>query len=65
VNRISIFVLAGGSDACLAAIKDGHREVGLLLKTTAGRAQLVALFNLCNPTALSDEENQEVFEIGY
>lgn len=51
----------GGSAECLAVVVDGHKQIGELLKTPAGRRELESTFNLCGSGALENEKNQEQF----
>jgi len=50
----------GGSEACQAAIADGHRQIGIMFNTTAGRATLAALFGN-TPEWYADYNNQAQF----
>jgi hypothetical protein len=51
----------GGSQECLDVIVNGHQQVGELLQTPEGISQLSTQFNLCDPHALDDPNNQKVF----
>jgi serine protease 16 len=51
----------GGSQACLDAIVEGHKDVGEQLKSADGRRALESTFNVCKPGALEDEKNREQF----
>lgn len=51
----------GGSEKCLAAIKEGHASIKQQLQSAVGRAVLTKQFNLCIPNALEDEKNREQF----
>jgi thymus-specific serine protease len=51
----------GGSQACLDAIVDGHKDIGDQLQTAEGRSNLESVFNVCTPGALNDVRNREQF----
>lgn len=53
--------LVGGSDECLGVLTKGHEQVGHMLTSRGGRRELSRLFNLCNDSALEDEDNRRVF----
>jgi serine protease 16 len=51
--------IVGGSDECVAVIREGHETIGKLLSTSEGRDQLASLFNICGGgSSLEDEDNQ-------
>lgn len=51
----------GGSQQCLDVVADGHKEIGNLLQSSAGRTQLESLFNVCVKGSLDNKKNQEQF----
>lgn len=51
----------GGSDECLAIVKDGHKAISDLLLTADGRRKLEKDFNICKPFALEDKKAQKMF----
>jgi hypothetical protein len=51
----------GGSQQCLDVVVNGHKGIGELLNSQAGRTELESLFNVCVPGALEDKKNQEQF----
>jgi serine protease 16 len=53
--------LVGGSDACLAVVVDGHKQIGEKLETAAGRRELESTFNFCKPGTLEAPKNREQF----
>lgn len=53
--------IVGGSIECLESIVDGHKVIGEMLKSSAGRRELEKKFNVCKPLSLDNVRNQEEF----
>jgi serine protease 16 len=53
--------LVGGSDACLAIVVDGHKQIGEKLQSADGRKELESTFNFCHAGTLEDPKNREQF----
>jgi hypothetical protein len=51
----------GGSAKCLETVVEGHKAIGEMLQSSAGRRELEKKFNVCKPLSLDNVKNQEEF----
>lgn len=59
VGRALSIESVGGSDACRAAVVDGHAAIKGALDANEGLADLAAAFDLCRPASLADRDVQK------